>query len=447
MKSIDNRSTCTVSMRRKGKDTRRPRRCPGPAFSQLLVIGCLIHLLALSNAQDIFAVDYLEDFSEAGLSFFNPENANTANGNNRQQRQIVVMDVTNLGVGRDFYDRDSLQLQVGIDGQESIKTFTRVLGNSATNQPFVGESETGDSLQLLRYISSASNREILVGSLVDLETKQVYQFQQQLVSSSDNNGYDPDRTRSTTSEERILVQATVTPSGNFPESAEPYPIDAAIRERLSLVHDQEDAAYFASPSYASDSQLYVPLTVTDPLNAQSYDYDDNANNDITVISIMMVWTKNSECTNSNITRGPTCSVTSETEDNMRALIAASIAEANAAYTLSSIPMQLQLVHAYRHPTFDEYALNDILQVGTFGATLASVTFPWDGVLDDVRRLRRAYEADMVSMVIDDGTYCGVGFIGTGYFPFLPTAPFMYSVNSVLCMTGTFVLPHELGHNL
>jgi hypothetical protein len=350
----------------------------------------------------------------------------------------ITFDATNLGMDRSFYDRSFLEIKIG---NNQVKTFHKVLGNSAQrhNSPgFVGESETGDSLQLLRYTSPQTGREILVGSMVELDMGLIYQFQQKQPSAAG-------RTSDSLAEEQILVQATVTHDSGFPSGAEPVKLDTTTQLKMEKAHQEGIQLYYSVGSTST-------LTTDDDddskqqLSPSEAEEEEQNKDDIDIISLLIVWTRQSECRNYNLTAD--CTPNEDTEDHIRALIDASIAESNAAYTLSDIPIQLKLVHAYRHPTFEEETLleGDKFKVGPFGVALERLAVPWDGHLDDVHELRRKYNADMVSMVIDNDLYCGVGFIGTGYF-YIPSAPFMFSVFYWFCATGRFVLAHELGHNM
>lgn len=319
----------------------------------------------------------------------------------------IILDASSLGTGRQFYSKDSLTFQVG----NQVKTFRRVLGDTANNNHFVGESATGDSLQLLRYASAKTGKEILIGSLVELDTKLVYQFKSEAYSSN--------------SRSQVLMNAKVTPSHEFPLPDEPLELDAVTIKKMEEYHEKTlNASYSFKATIDEESS---PTTVSS-VKANSYSEDTD------IISIMIVWTKQSECKYSNLTAD--CTTTNETEDNMRALIEAGIAESNSVYNLSGIGIQLELVHAYRHPTYTESEAykTDFLKVGAYGNTLARMAIPLDGILDDVQWKRHKYSADMVSMFIDDKTYCGVAFVGTGYFP-IPSAPFMYSVVGYDCVLG------------
>lgn len=149
--------------------------------------------------------------------------------------------------------------------------------------------------------------------------------------------------------------------------------------------------------------------------------------------IMVVWTVNAECRNANLPRG--CNVTAQTQANMMGKIQLAIFETNQAYNASGVAMQLRLVAAFRDTSnYQENATNAYL------AALNSITKPSDGYLDYVQAKRSAYGADMVALVIDDMSYCGIAWIG-------PDPGYMYSVNNWLCLTGVYGFAHETGPNM
>ena len=159
---------------------------------------------------------------------------------------------------------------------------------------------------------------------------------------------------------------------------------------------------------------------------RSLAFDDSGKN----LDVLVVWSKKAECRESNL---PTnCSPTSRTETNMRAMVRLAVAETNEAYRLSGVDTQLLLVHAYRHPTYDD--------PGNFGTTLSHLAGTSDGNMDDVHTLRARYGADIVAMIAYARRSCGIGYIG-------PRKNWMFSVTKYSCATGHYTFGHEIGHNL
>jgi len=150
------------------------------------------------------------------------------------------------------------------------------------------------------------------------------------------------------------------------------------------------------------------------------------------MDILVLWTKAAECKNSDLEVG--CTVDGATEANMLGLVDAAIEETNVAYLMSGIQTSLRLVHAYREPSYVESSSS------AFNNALNAITSTSDGVMDDVHQKRTEYGADIVAMLIDDGQYCGIGWIG-------PRIDLMFSVTAWNCATGGYTFAHEVGHNM
>jgi hypothetical protein len=104
--------------------------------------------------------------------------------------------------------------------------------------------------------------------------------------------------------------------------------------------------------------------------------------------------------------------------------------ANLVYANSGITTRLRLV--YTGPAnYDES--------GDFNTDLNHLTSGSDGYMDSVATLRDTYGADLVSLFVENGQYCGMGWIG-------PSANYAFSVINRGCASGNLSFPHELGHN-
>jgi hypothetical protein len=80
--------------------------------------------------------------------------------------------------------------------------------------------------------------------------------------------------------------------------------------------------------------------------------------------------------------------------------------ANLVYANSGITTRLRLVHS-EHVAYDES--------GDFPTDLNRLTNGSDGYMDNVQSLRDTYGADLVSMFVENGQYCGYGWIGPSEF--------------------------------
>jgi hypothetical protein len=153
--------------------------------------------------------------------------------------------------------------------------------------------------------------------------------------------------------------------------------------------------------------------------------------DGSVIDIMVVWTLGAECKASSLDFD--CSVTSQTEANMRGKIDAMISGNNQVFVSSGIQTQLRLVYAYRHPSYKWDTQNNC------DDPLYHLTKTNDGQLDDVHSYRSQYRADMVQMIIAPCWYCGLAWVGADFNN-------AFSVITSDCF-DVFTSAHELGHNM
>merc|ERR1711920_1158219 len=118
---------------------------------------------------------------------------------------------------------------------------------------------------------------------------------------------------------------------------------------------------------------------------------------------------------------------------MEAALDLSIEMVNTAFQLSGINGKMRLVHSYRESNYEEASRD------AFHKAIDALEGTNDGELDDVHSKREQFGADMVSLIIDDESLCGLANLGPG-------VDWAYSVNWWWCITGTYTLAHELGHN-
>jgi len=114
-----------------------------------------------------------------------------------------------------------------------------------------------------------------------------------------------------------------------------------------------------------------------------------------------------------------------------------IADSNAIYSASNIPLSLRLVGT-------SLAQGYVEDAASMANDLYLLTDPADGVLDDTLALRDSRGADLVALVrADGGGACGIAWL-VGGDP--AQESYGYSVTALGCFTNrTFT--HELGHNM
>jgi hypothetical protein len=103
---------------------------------------------------------------------------------------------------------------------------------------------------------------------------------------------------------------------------------------------------------------------------------------------------------------------------------------NNAYYNSGVLPRLRLVYTY---------VSSYVESGDFNTDLNRLTSTADGYLDEIHTLRNTYKADMVSMIIENGQYCGLGWIG-------PYSSYAFTTVNRGCAVSNLSFAHELGHN-
>ena len=127
--------------------------------------------------------------------------------------------------------------------------------------------------------------------------------------------------------------------------------------------------------------------------------------------------------------------TNETATAAGAGIAAQIQQAvdraNLAYANSGVVPRLRLVHSAQ-VSYSEAGL-------TFNDHLDRLTSTSDSHMDEVHAWRNTYGADVVSLFIENGAYCGLGWLSS-------SATSAFTVVNRGCAGGNLSFAHEVGHN-
>ena len=122
---------------------------------------------------------------------------------------------------------------------------------------------------------------------------------------------------------------------------------------------------------------------------------------------------------------------------MASLIDLAVTETNASYANSQIVQRIRLVHSEEVA----YVEADHSSPDPFAAAKNCIVSTTDGCLDNIHALRNTYAADIVSLWIEDLTYCGLAAA------ILSTADTAFNVVGRSCATGYFSFGHEMGHNM
>ena len=149
----------------------------------------------------------------------------------------------------------------------------------------------------------------------------------------------------------------------------------------------------------------------------------------------VLYTKGAMCSAAGFQRGGRCTVNPVNLAYIEGIINLAVAETNKAYELSGVPTKLRLVKTHFDASYNDYT-ND------WDSTIDFLRGNGDGKLDYVHSMRDQYGADFVSMLVDTGGYCGVGYV-----PLTPNARMAFSLVQWDCATGYYSFGHEIGHNM
>jgi hypothetical protein len=111
-----------------------------------------------------------------------------------------------------------------------------------------------------------------------------------------------------------------------------------------------------------------------------------------------------------------------------------VAETNQGYQNSGIAPRLRLVHQ-AEVTYTES--------GDPSTDLNRLTGTSDGFMDGVHALRNQYGADLVALLTNDSSVCGIAWLGQNSASSQANA---FSITIWSCATGNYSFGHELGHN-
>ncbi len=118
------------------------------------------------------------------------------------------------------------------------------------------------------------------------------------------------------------------------------------------------------------------------------------------------------------------------EAALKARIANAVNETNVGYANSGVTTRARLVHI-QNAGYNE--------VGDFSTDLARFAGTSDGYMDSLHTLRNRYGADIMVLILESQTYCGLADA------ILATSATAFATVSRSCATGYFSFGHEIGH--
>lgn len=124
-------------------------------------------------------------------------------------------------------------------------------------------------------------------------------------------------------------------------------------------------------------------------------------------------------------------------NGIQAKINLAVAETNTGYSTSLVDQRLVLVHTEEMVGYNEPA--------SMSTMLSDLRGTNDGKMDQVHALRNQHGADTVTLINQNGGYCGIAYLmGNVSAGFASNA---FSVTKSSCATGYYSFGHELGHNM
>ena len=151
--------------------------------------------------------------------------------------------------------------------------------------------------------------------------------------------------------------------------------------------------------------------------------DVTIQDDGSIIDVMVVYTPAARTSAGGVT-------------GMNNLIDLAVSETNVSYANSGIRQRLRLVHR------TEVAYTE---ASDFGTDLSRLSGTSDGYMDNVHSLRNTYGADLVGLIRNGSSVCGIGYLMSTVSSSFASRGF--SVTARTCATGYYSFGHELGHNM
>jgi hypothetical protein len=164
----------------------------------------------------------------------------------------------------------------------------------------------------------------------------------------------------------------------------------------------------------------------EPVSAGTYPTVDSVRNDLssiqadpgTDLDVMVVYTGSARSAAGGTTA-------------MQNLIDQAVAESNTGYSNSNVNITMTLVHT-AEVDYSETGFN-------WSTCLNRLKNPSDGYMDGVHPMRDAYCADVVLMVVNNQSYCGLAYT------IMANESEAFCLASRVCITGYYSFAHEIGH--
>jgi hypothetical protein len=133
---------------------------------------------------------------------------------------------------------------------------------------------------------------------------------------------------------------------------------------------------------------------------------------------------------------PRARSTAGSQTAMTNLVNLAVAETNQSYANSGISQRIRLVST------QEIAYTES---GSMDSDLSNLQSASDSYMNQVHTLRNTYGADLVSLIVESGQYCGIAYMMQDISSYFQA--YAFSVVARSCATGYYSFAHELGHNM
>jgi len=206
----------------------------------------------------------------------------------------------------------------------------------------------------------------------------------------------------------ILTVRNNTMSGSISVRNKNYSIRSAGFDGIHIIKEDNHSKY---------PECMEPV----PTPERKFSVDEIGYDDGSVIDIMVVYTQSARA----VVGGTVA---------METLIDQAVAETNTGYANSNITQRINLVHTA------EIVYTELSGSSGWSTTLNRLTNDNDGYMDEVHSLRDTYGADLVIMIQNEGTYCGLAWLNSN-------ESHGFSLVHYSCATGYYSFAHEMGHNM
>jgi len=351
---------------------------------------------------------------------------------NTFSNNLFWIDIDGIGPGREFYDSDSLSIQL-VEGGPAWIFYSKSGNSSRGDENFVGETLDGKvTCSLVRYYSNNNNnksqhREVLVGVVQDLESALWYDIKPNF-NGEDTVTVIRDEDIPESSDPTMLPEALVPDEGDSFDDDDDDDQAGAIAYLSSLA-----SAYLGTSNNNNPSSLLATWMASSPEEDSTSQGTDDGSTD-TVIDALVIWTRRSECVKSNQQPdNDDCILTEETHVNMEAAVALMASETNTVYRNSGLGLTLNIRHSQREPT-SRYEEKGFPRTLLYASTNLAI-----------RNLRYEHDADIVIFIIDNSVMGSVS--GMAYNNFLTPGKrgWMFAVVGAQYTSLRYVAAHEVGH--